>query len=412
MSGLLDTLRTELRDPNFRRLFGARFVSAFGSAMAPIAMAFGILRLTGSATDMGLVIAAQSSAQVAIQLFAGALADRWSRRRMMIFADCLAAAAQASIALLLFSGYAELAPYLCLMAINGVGFALFWPAAVGMVPLVVPQEKLQSANALLSTAQATAMGLGGATAGLLVATVGAGAAIALDATSFCLSAVLVMGLRPGAQRHAAPVGLLRELREGFQEFTRHRWLWVIVLQFSLVIAAWSGGFLIVGPVVAERAMQGAVSWGWVAGALGLGHVCGGLLSLRIHFEYPMRAATLCVLTFSLPLVALIGPAPVSIVAGAAFAAGVGGQVFGVLWNTALHTRVAPEALSRVSAYDVVGSIALAPLGEALAGPMIERVGARPTLVFGALLIILPTLLALCVSDVRNLRARSTDIEPP
>ena len=404
MSPGIESLGEQLRDPNFARLFGARFISAFGSAMAPIAMAFGVLELTGSATQMGLVIAAQSAAQVAVQLFAGALADRWSRKRMMILADVLAALSQAAIAWLLLTGHTELPPYLVLMAFNGVGFALFWPAAVGMVPLVVERAHLQPANALLSTAQSTAMGLGGATAGVLAATVGAGFAIGLDALSFGVSALLLAGLRAKAQPKTERAGLIRELREGWTEFTRHRWLWVIVVQFSLVVAAWNGGFMIVGPVVAATALDGAASWAWVAGAFGLGLVCGGLLSIRIRVTRPMLVATLCVLTFSLPLLALIGPSPVALISAAAFTAGVGGEVFSVLWNTALHTRVAPEALSRVSAYDVVGSIALAPIGEALAGPLTDSIGARPTLLIGAALIILPTLAVLCVRDVRRLPA--------
>jgi hypothetical protein len=180
-----------------------------------------------------------------------------------------------------------------------------------------------------------------------------------------------------------------------------------VAQFSLVVAAWNGGFLVVGPVVAERALGGAAAWGWVTGAFGAGLVVGGVLGLRLPIARPMLVATLCVFSFALPLLLLSGPAPLPWIAAGAFVAGVGGQLFSVLWNTALHTRVAPEALSRVSAYDVLGSIALAPLGEAAAGPLVEALGAGPTLWLGAACIVAPTAAVLGVREVRTLRAETS-----
>ena len=391
-----------LREPDIARLVAARLVSAFGTAMAPVAMAFGVLEITGSARLVGVVIASQTAAQLAVQLFGGALADRWSRRRQMVGADLLAAAAQCAMAWLLLNPSGEIWPLAVLMAVNGVGFAFHWPAAVGIVPQVAPAEQLQPTNALLSLAQSAAFGLGGACAGIIVAFAGAGWAIAVDAGTFAVSALLIASLRPRDQERSAPSSLLRELREGWREFSSHRWLWAIVLQFSVLVAAWSGGFVIVGPVVAERSLGGAAAWAWVAGAFGAGLLAGGLLAMRITLRRPMFVATWCCFLFALPLLLLAGTAPLGWIAAGAFLAGVGGEMFGVLWNTALHTHVAPEALSRVSAYDIMGSMALAPLGEALAGPLVEWIGAPPTLLLGAALIALPTLAVLGVREVRTL----------
>jgi MFS family permease len=396
----------QLRDPGFARLFWARFVSAFGTAMAPVAMAFGVLELTGSPRLMGLVIASQTAAQVAVQLLGGAIADRFSRRRVMIVADCIAAASQAIMALLLLRGDAAVGLLMALMAVNGVAFALHWPAAVGIVPLVVPRHRLQPANALLSLAQSTAFALGGASAGVIVAVAGSGWAIGADSFTFVSSALLVARLRPGQQRFAISAGLVAQLRDGWKEFTAHRWLWAIVAQFSLVVAAWNGGMLVIGPVVADRFMGGAAAWGWVTGSLGFGFVAGGLIGMRARVHRPMRVATLCVLSMALPLWLMVSPAPLPLVAAGAFVAGAGGALFSVLWNTALHTHVAPDALSRVSAYDVLGSIALAPLGEAIAGPLAEGLGTGPALSLGVGFIVVPTLVVLCVPEVWSLRASS------
>jgi MFS family permease len=142
----------------------------------------------------------------------------------------------------------------------------------------------------------------------------------------------------------------------------------------------------------------------IAAGFGFGLVIGGLVALRVHFARPMLAATLtCFLSALLPLL-LVMPAPLAWIAAGAFLAGVGIEVFNVLWNTALHTHVDPSALSRVSAYDAVGSIALVPLGEVLAGVSVESIGAPATLLWAAAAIIVPTALVLAVPEVRRLRS--------
>jgi MFS family permease len=394
-----------LREAGFRRLFAARLISMFGSAMTPIALPFAVLDdLAGKASQVGLLVAAGSLTQVAMQLFAGALADRGSRRRQMIGADLLAAAAQAAMALLVLTGRATFAELVALHALCGVAFALHFPASVGLVPLVVPRARLQAANALLSIAQASAFAAGATAGGIAVAAAGAGAALAIDAGTFAASAALIAGLRTGAQTRSAGASLLLELRDGWREFTAHTWLWAIVLQFTFMLMAFFGAWAVLGPVVAKQSLGGAASWGWIAGANGFGLIAGGVVALRAHFARPMRTATLCCLLNALVPLLLAVPAPVPAIAAAAFLAGVGGEIFSVLWNTALHTRVAPEALSRVSSYDVLGSIALVPVGEALAGAGAERLGTQSALLLCAAGIVLPTLAVLGVRDVRELRA--------
>lgn len=392
-----------LREPGFARLFAARLVSAFGTAMAPIALPFAVLEdLGGEPGDVGVVIAMGSGAQVLVQLFAGALADRGSRRLQMIRADLVASCAQAGIAALLLAGHASVPALAALGAVVGVALALHFPAAVGMVPLVVARERLQTANAWLSIAQATALGLGAAAGGVLAATAGAGTALAVDAASFATSALLVAGIHASSQPRTASGGLLRDLREGWTEFTAHRWLWTIVLQFSVMLMGWFGAWAVIGPVVAKQSLGGAASWGWIAGAQGFGLVVGGFVAMRSYFPRPMLAATLACLPSALVPLLLFPPAPVPLVAAGAFAAGLGFEIFSVQWNTALHTRVAPAMLSRVSSYDALGSIALVPFGEVLAGWAIEAVGAGAAALYAAAGIVLPTLAVLCVREVREL----------
>ena len=271
------------------------------------------------------------------------------------------------------------------------------------VELVVARERLQPANALLGMAQATAFALGTAVGGAIAGFAGAGYALALDAATFAASAALILGIRTQPQARAVGSSLVRDLADGFREFTAHTWLWAIVLQFSVMLMGWGGAWSVLGPVVANRSLGGAASWGVVAAAQGVGLLLGAVLALRVRFPRPMFAAVLfCLPSAAIPLL-LAAPASVPALAGAALLAGVGFECFSVLWNTALHSRIAPAALSRVSSYDVLGSIAMMPLGQSLAGVGSERIGLETTLACCAAAIVAPTLAVLCVRDVREMR---------
>jgi len=393
-----------LAEPNFRRLFAARFISAFGTAMTPVALPFAVLDLTDRAGDIGWVLGAAAVSQLAVQLFAGALADRGGRQRLMVRADALAACAQLTGAALLLLGLATIPLLMALYALTGIAYALIWPSLIGLVPLVAPPQKLQAANALLSAAHSLAMGLGMAAGGGLAAVLGAGWAIALDGATFAVSGLLVLGLRTSPQPRAEASSLWRDLQSGWREFTAHRWLWTIVAQFSLVVMAWEGTFGVVGPYVAKHSLGGPHVWGLISGCLGAGWLLGGLISMRLRFRRPLLVGTLGIFVSALLPLSLVAPLPAPWIAASAFAAGVGGECFGVVWNTALHTHIPPESLSRVVSYDVLGSIALMPVGAIVAGQLVDRAGPPAALWLAALLILLPTAVVLAVPEVRRLGA--------
>jgi predicted MFS family arabinose efflux permease len=392
-----------LRERDFPKLFAAHLVSWFGTSMAPIAMAFGVLELTGSARDTGLVVASQTGAQVLALMFGGVVADRLPRRRVMIAADLLAAATQTTMASAFMFGWATVPLLMALMAMNGLALAFHSPALMGFIPQVVARDKLQPANALLGTARSGATSLGAACAGVLVAAFGAGVAILVNALTFAASAALVFRITQGPRRARNNTTVIQELRDGFVEFTAHRWLWVIVLQFAIVVAGVHSVYGLIGPAVARMNLGGARDWGLIAAAMGVGTLAGGFAALRITVQRPMLVATNCVFLFALPALLLAATDRVWLIALGAFANGVAGQVFGVLWVTTLHRKIPPDVLSRVSAYDNLGSIALAPLGLIAAGFMLDTLGMTQTLLIAAAMVIVPTALTLLDRDVRSLR---------
>jgi predicted MFS family arabinose efflux permease len=393
-----------LGNRDFARLFAAHLIAWFGTSMAPIAIAFGVLQSTGSARDTGLVIASQTGAQVLGLLLGGVVADRVSRRRVMVCADLLAMASQATMAIAFVSGHAHVPLLMVLMMCNGVALAFHQPALMGFIPQVVALDKLQAANALLGTARSGAFALGAACAGVSVALFGSGPTIAVNAVGFATAAALVSRIAaaaPAAPRDGATI--LQDLSAGWSEFVSHRWLWVIVAQYALVVAAGQSVYGLIGPAVATQSMGGAPDWGFITAAYGVGALCGGFVALRIDVVRPMLFATNCVFVYAAPAALLACSSSVWPIALATFAHGVSGQIFAVLWTTTLHRKIPRHALSRVSAYDNLGSIVLAPLGIVAAGFMLEWVGARTTLLVAAAMVVVPTALALLDHDVRRLR---------
>ncbi len=389
-----------LKQANLSRMFAAYLISHTGNAMAPIAMAFGVLDLTGRTSDASIVIAAPTLASILVLLVGGAVADRSSRQKVIYSAEFCAMASQLTMAWLFLSGTATVPLLTLFMLINGVAMAFYAPASTGFVIQLVESKDLQAANALLGTARNGAIAGGAALGGILVATIGAGATLIVDALSFGLSALLVLSLKPKLQERTGDDSMLEDLRLGWREFTSHTWLWTMVLQFTLIVAANEAVFGLIGPAVTREQMNGAVDWGFIVAGFGVGTLVGGVLAMRLHPKYPMRFAAICVFFFCGVTLMLAIPAPVWVIVLAAFVQGVTGQFFGVLWFTALQKKVPGNMLSRVSAYDHLGSIALAPLGIVIGGFLYEALGFRPTLLLAAVAVILPTALVLCVRDVR------------
>ncbi|HEY5644854.1 MAG TPA: MFS transporter [Pseudomonadales bacterium] len=393
---------TLLTHPSVGRMFVAYLVSYTGTAMAPIAMAFGVLNLTGSTADASFVIAAPTLAAIGVLLIGGAVADRYSRHKTLYLSDLLSMASQLTMAWLFLSAQATVPLLTVLMLVNGIAVAFHQPAAAGFIIQLVAPKDLQATNALLGAARNGAVAGGAALGGILVATIGAGATLLVDAATFALSALLVYSLKPNPQKRSASLSLLEDLRLGWREFSSHTWLWAIVLQFSLVFAAYEAVLALVGPAVAREQMGGARDWGFIVAGFGIGTLAGGLLGMRIMPRHPMRFGTICVFSFSLLHFALALPPPVWLAMLAACIAGAAGQLFAVLWYTTLQRKVPGEMLSRVSAYDHLGSISLAPLGIVAGGYLYEALGYRPTLMIAALAVIVPTALVLCVRDVRQM----------
>ena len=393
----------------FRLLFLGRTVSYLGSAFAPVAIAFAVLQI-GSASDLGLVLTAHVLPTVIFVLVGGVIADRLPRHAVLVASNLVAGAAQAAFAILILSGTARLWELIAIQAVRGVSTAFFFPAAQGIVPEVVSSERLQEANVLLRLSNNASSILGAAVAGIVVAAVGPGSALAVDAASYLLAAVFLTAIRLPARPAREAPAFVRELVEGWGEFTARTWLWVVVVAFGVLNAAQVGAFNVLGPSIAKDHLGGAADWGFILAALAAGLIAGGLVALRLRPRHPLFVGCLCVALQIPPLVLLAIPTHTAAIAVAAFAEGVGIELFSVFWDTSLQRHVPVAALSRVSSYDALGSWALLPIGFAVVGPIASVAGTRETLLGAAALVGLAVLAMAATADIRRLEA--APIAPP
>ena len=404
MSGALEPFRS----PAFRFLFVGRFVSYLGTAIAPVAVAFAVLDLGGSASDLGLVLAARSVPMIVFVLVGGVIADRLPRQFVLVASNGLSAVTQAAAAALLLSDNASIASLMALEAVNGASNAFLFPAIVGITPQTVSPPVLQQANASLRLGQNAAFIGGSAVAGFLVATIGSGWSLAIDAATFALGALFLSRIRLPRGDRIVGGSALRELREGWTEFRARTWVWVIVVQFTFVNLALACAFTTLGPVIADDTVGRRV-WGLVLASQAIGLILGGLLALRVRPPRPLRFGV----AFSV-LIALLGalafaPQALPLVL-CAVAAGIGIEVFSVTWDLSLQQHIPSDRLSRVASYDVLGSFVFIPVGTSPRS-LSAAFGITATVAGCAVLALAGALGSLFVRDVRDLRRTDVDAAP-
>jgi MFS family permease len=396
-----------LRDRRFALLFATRALSVLGGAFAPVALAFGVLSLPGAtASTLSIVLAAEEVPLIAFMLIGGVIGDRFPRDRVMMAGTLLMASAFLSLGLMLLTGWAPLTAMIIASALSGVGMAISFPALTGIVPDVVAAEGLQTANALLGIAANASRIAGFVLGGATVVLIGSGPALLVSAAVFATAAALLAGLRLSLRAGAGGSrSVLAELREGWQEFRSHQWLWVIVAQFSFLVLAFQAAHGVLGPVVAKQDLGGAAAWSAVLSGEAVGTMIGVLIALRYRPTRPMLVATLTTAPMATPFLAMGLNAPLWIVVAGAFVMGVCFDIFGVLWQTTMQREIPAASLSRVSSYDALGSLMFGPIGLLAAGPVAVAVGARPALIGCGVLIVLSTFAALAAPGVRGLTAR-------
>lgn len=390
-----------LHERSFARYLTAVTVSALGTGMATVALAFAVLEF-GGATDLGIVLLAREIPMVILLLLGGVFADRIPRRRILAGCDLVKGFAQVATAILLFSGDASVWNVALLQAIFGVAAAFSRPATIGLVREAVSDARLQEANALLQLSRSV-LSIASPAIGALIVTLGSPAlAIAIDSVTFFASAVLTFSMHLTPTVRLASASILRDLRDGWREFTERSWAVAMVISFGLFQLTYFPALLVLGPLVAKDHLGGAAAWGTILAVESFGAVVGGLFALRLRVRRPLVVSQLLVLPSGMLLAALAIPLPLLSLAAVSFVVGIGFALGGTLWTTALQRNVPVHALSRISSFDWLGSVALNPIGYALIGPIAALIGTTETLIVAAVLNIAVCVSVLLVPSVRHI----------
>jgi MFS family permease len=412
MSGFVRGLRANLgalEERNFRLLWLGQTGSTVGDGLTFVAIAFAVLGIGGSATEIGVVFAAYSLPNVVFLLAGGVWADRLPRNLVMLSSDALRAVVQTALAVLLLTGSAEIWHIILAAALHGTASAFFAPASTGLMPQVVSADRLQQANALMAVSRGAAFIIGPAVSGILIAASGPGLVFAIDAVTYVLSMATLALLRiPRAPASSERASFASELAHGWREVRSRSWLSASLLTFAVSNVA-LGAFMVLGPVIVDRELGGAAEWGAILTAGAVGALIGGGVALRWRPARPLVIVFGVMLVAGSRTLALVMPFPVVAIAVASLATLAAISISSTIWETVLQQRIPQASLSRVSSYDWMVSLVFQPVAFALIGPLAATIGEVPTLLLAAAIGLAADGGVLLVPSVRNMRR--LDLEP-
>jgi len=367
---------------NLRRLVISRFVSNLGNGLAPVAIAFGVLELpNGDGKSLSLVMASTSLSLVLFSLLGGVIGDRFPRAWIVGGADILLALLVMANGIAYVTGNGSIILFTVVGFLGGVLNAIWYPAMSALTSDLAEPEILQDSNAATMLSSNIAMILGTAVAGVIVATIGPGWAIIIDGVTFLIAGLLVYSMRsatPVAERTESS-STIHEIKTGWREFSSRRWVFLVVISFSFVVSMERAVYSVLGPLVADEKLGGPKPWSLILATWAIGSVVGVLFAAKVRPRYPIRVAIIVQFPLFLWFFSLGNTTNVYLIAIFSFFVGIAFDFFYVLWVTTLQQHIPKESLSKVMSYDVLGSLALAPIGIAVAGPIAEHYGTSPVL---------------------------------
>ena len=308
---MISGMQVRLRDdPDFRRYWIARASSLTGSMVTALALPVLVYRLSGSPFLTALVTALEAAPYLLVGLFAGALADRWNRRRVMVSADLINAVLIGSVPLAYLAGVLTVAQVLVVGFVVQMVFTFFDGANFGALPVLVGRSRIAQANAAVWTASSLIELFVPPLAALLLAVMNPANLLVIDALSFVASAIAVRGIvrmmseqRTG-QRPLRPKVVFADIAEGVRYLVRHAGVRTMTIIGSLQSFA-GGGFMALMIVWCDRVLHvgtSGIRFGLVYGTWGIGGLIAALGLPRLLKRMPPAAVTL----YALPVSAVLG----------------------------------------------------------------------------------------------------------
>ena len=401
---MLNQLRDLRGYKGFTSLAISRFISNVGNGVSPIALAYGVLSLpNATGRDLSIVMAARFVPLLAFMLFGGVIADRFQRNRLVGGSDMLGSFLAAVSAISLIAGFSSTWLLALMGGLFGILNAIWWPAMSGVLPEILPKEKLQEGNAVIGLLTNLGYIIGTLGGGILVSSVGAGWGLLVDAISFFIAGVIVWNLPILGKLKEKSPGIIHDLVVGWKEFISRSWVVAMVLTFALINMAFESMLSVLGPLNFSDPTTGPKQWSYNLAGLSVGMLLGGIWVLKIKIGRPLYLAMVLIALSAVWDYALAFDLPMAFSVLAAVFSGISLEIFMVTWNTSLQSHVPEESYSRVSSYDTLGSFGIAPLGIVIAGPLAMHFGVNTILFITGTTTLVASIASLLVPSVRNLR---------
>lgn len=388
----------------FTSLAVSRFISNVGNGVSPIALAYGVLSLPdATGKDLSIVMAARFVPLLAFMLFGGVIADRFQRNRLVGGSDMIGSFLAAISAISLIAGFSSTWLLALMGGLFGILNAIWWPAMSGVLPEILPKEKLQEGNAVIGLLTNFGYIIGTLGGGILVSSVGAGWGLLVDAVSFFIAGVIVWFLPIAGRIKEKSPGIIHDLVVGWREFISRSWVIAMVISFALINMAFESMLSVLGPLNFSDPVTGPRQWSYNLAGLSIGMLLGGIWALKVKIGRPLYLAMVLIALSAVWDYALAFDFPMFFSVLAAVFSGISLEIFMVTWNTSLQSHVPEESYSRVSSYDTLGSFGIAPLGIVIAGPLAMHFGVNTILFITGTTTLIASIASLLVPSVRNLR---------
>jgi predicted MFS family arabinose efflux permease len=369
-----------LRSQPFRLYFGGQVASASGTFVQQTALGWLVLRVTGSATELGLVLAVGGVPSLLFGPWGGTVADRVNLRRLLIATQTAYGALAGLLWVLAATGQASIAAIVAISVAGGVVQIVDSPSRQAFIGSLVTPEDLSSAVSLNGVVMNSARVVGPAVAGVLIVTIGTTPCFLVNALSYLVvivALVFVRPLRSGARGRATG-----GVREGLRYAASRQQLWLPLVMMGLV-GLLAFNFPVILPVLASRTFHGnGGTYGLLTTLLSIGSVAGSLGVGFIHHPrrvYLMTAAA----AFGVFLAATAGAPDVAVACVTLLATGMAAFSFVTLCSTTLQLHSSPEYRGRIMALWVYVYLGTTPIGSIITGAIISAAGARAALLTGA-----------------------------
>ena len=389
----------------YRNLLISSTLTTIAVSAFPIALAVTVLDAGGSATTLGLILAARVLSGVVLAPVGGVWVDRLPRKTMLIVADGFRAV-MGSVVIFINPENNSMWILGAIVVLMGVSDAFGGPASGAIIPSLLPDHLLPSGNVANGIAKRTSTIVGPGIAGIIVVSLGTHATYIATSVFFFVGALLLVRIDEGPR--VAPIGkeshFMNEMREGLRVVWYYKWIAAMIIMASFQLMMVIGVENVLLPVITKRDFGTASVFAIAAVLFSLGGAISAVICIKAKVKNPGLVSVVVWGLFIFAPLVLAFPAPKELIYLAYLAAGFSIGPWEAFWATQVQREVPAEYQGRVFAIDYMGSLGLMPIGMALAGPLVNLFGERELLIGVAVFHLLICAVVLFVPGVKQMKS--------